>query len=179
MVAAAGYDGRSFRYAAPGVRWFEVDHPDTQGDKRRRIERLGLDAGHVTFVPADFTVDDVGAGLAAAGHDPAAPSVVLCEGVAVYLEVAVLESLLRSLRWASGPGSTLAISLSVTTTPDDRRAAFQSAVAALGEPARTVLTADAADALLDGAGWRPRLGDGTQRARAAGLVVADASAAPD
>ena len=23
----AGYDGRSLRYAKPGVRWFEVDHP--------------------------------------------------------------------------------------------------------------------------------------------------------
>lgn len=32
QVAAigAGYDGRALRYAKPGVRWFEVDHPVTQ-----------------------------------------------------------------------------------------------------------------------------------------------------
>src|SRR3954454_12548981 len=29
VVGAAGYDGRSLRYAKPGFRWFEVDHPAT------------------------------------------------------------------------------------------------------------------------------------------------------
>src|SRR5215469_2818408 len=32
VVAGAGYDGRSLRYAKAGVRWFEIDHPDTQAD---------------------------------------------------------------------------------------------------------------------------------------------------
>src|SRR5260370_5068880 len=40
VIGAAGYDGRAFRYARPGVRWFEVDHPATQRDKLRRLERL-------------------------------------------------------------------------------------------------------------------------------------------
>ena len=35
VVGAAGYDGRAFRYAKPGVRWFEVDHPGTQRDTNR------------------------------------------------------------------------------------------------------------------------------------------------
>ena len=35
VVGAAGYDGRAFRYAKPGVRWFEVDHPATQRDTNR------------------------------------------------------------------------------------------------------------------------------------------------
>src|SRR6266567_2928546 len=42
VVGAAGYDGRAFRYAKPGVRWFEVDHPATQRDKLERLERLGI-----------------------------------------------------------------------------------------------------------------------------------------
>ena len=29
VIGGAGYDGRAFRYAKPGVRWFEVDHPAT------------------------------------------------------------------------------------------------------------------------------------------------------
>jgi len=41
VTGAAGYDGRSLRYAKPGVLWFEVDHPATQNDKRARLDRLG------------------------------------------------------------------------------------------------------------------------------------------
>lgn len=44
QVAAigAGYDGRALRCAEPGVRWFEVDHPVTQRDKRQRLQRLAI-----------------------------------------------------------------------------------------------------------------------------------------
>src|ERR1700759_4971807 len=67
VVGAAGYDGRAFRYAKPGVRWFEGDHPATQGDKLARLERLGIAAPHVRFVEADFTRDPVGDRLRAGG----------------------------------------------------------------------------------------------------------------
>ena len=70
VVGAAGYDGRAFRYAKPGVRWFEVDHPATQRDKLERLERLGIDTSHVRFVEADFTRDPVAGRLRAAGLDP-------------------------------------------------------------------------------------------------------------
>ena len=59
VIGAAGYDGRALRYAKPGVRWFEVDHPVTQQDKRARLQRLGIEAGHIGFVAADFAVDPV------------------------------------------------------------------------------------------------------------------------
>jgi hypothetical protein len=42
VVVGAGYDGRALRYSRPGVRWFEVDHPDTQADKRERRLLVGL-----------------------------------------------------------------------------------------------------------------------------------------
>ena len=73
VVGAAGYDGRAFRYAKPGVRWFEVDHPATQRDKLERLERLGLDASHVRFVEADFTRDPVAGRLRAALGRPLHP----------------------------------------------------------------------------------------------------------
>ena len=102
VVAAAGYDGRALRYAKPGVRWFEVDHPDTQSDKCSRLGRLQIDTTHIQFVPADFTVDDVAAGLESAGHDRHAASLILVEGVAVYLSRDVLETLLAQLRVGRG-----------------------------------------------------------------------------
>src|SRR5262249_24813598 len=78
VAAGAGCGGGALRYARPGVRWFEVDHPATQADKLRRLERLGIASDHVAFVAADFTVDDVAAGLVAAGLDPTVPTLLCC-----------------------------------------------------------------------------------------------------
>jgi methyltransferase (TIGR00027 family) len=176
VIAAAGYDGRALRYARPGVHWYEVDHPATQRDKIDRLSRLGLSAPQISFVAADFTVDDVGAGLAAAGHRAETPTLFLCEGIAVYLERDVIERLLRSLRSRAAAGSRLAISLSVTGASAERRLRFQTGVAALGEPVRTVLTAETAEGLLAATGWRgaedPPVDPGHQRARRAGCVIA-------
>jgi methyltransferase (TIGR00027 family) len=173
VIAAAGYDGRALRYAKPGVRWFEVDHPDTQRDKLERVQRLGLDASHIRFVAADFAIDEVGRAVAAAGHLADVPSLFLCEGVAIYLEPSVLESLMRELRGIAAPGSRLAISLSVTANSaaeSVRRTAFRAAVAAMGEPARTVLSPDEVDALLATTGWSVSASS-SERARKGGLLI--------
>jgi methyltransferase (TIGR00027 family) len=181
VIGAAGYDGRALRYAKPGVRWFEVDHPSTQRDKRSRLQRLGIEAGHIRFVAADFATDPVAELLVSAGLAPGEPCLFLLEGVAVYLDVPVLRALLRQLRQVAAGGSELAISLSVGTVSAERaarRAAFQAAVAAVGEPARSVLEADDAAGLLAEAGWRipaePRQGQPGQsgRGRRAGFVLA-------
>ncbi len=181
VVAGAGYDGRAWRYAKPGVRWFEVDHPDTQGDKRRRVHRLVLDCNHVTFVPADFVVDQVGSRLGAAGLDRNRPLLIVCEGVAAYLDRSVLAALVTGLGEVAAQRSRLAISVSVATGSSDfaaRRAEFQARVAALGEPARAVLTADDAEHLLAAAGWRtvsaaPDTEPAHSRERDAGFVTAE------
>ena len=133
VVGAAGYDGRAFRYAKPGVRWFEVDHPATQRDKLERLQRLGIATPHVQFVEADFTRDPAADRLRAAGLKAAVPSLFLLEGVAVYLEPAVLETVLEQFRHAAAAGSRLAISVSLSREYDEgARARFQAAVAALG-----------------------------------------------
>jgi len=169
VVGAAGYDGRAFRYAKPGVRWFEVDHPATQRDKLRRLERLGIDASHIRFVEADFTRDPVAGRLRAAGLDPDAPSLFLLEGVAVYLEPAVLEDLLGQFRQVAAPGSSLAISVSLSRPRgDSARARFQATVAALGEPARSTFEAAEAEALLARTGWPLAAATGDDRQAAAG-----------
>src|ERR1035441_6673355 len=86
VAVGAGYDGRSLRYAKSGGRWFEVDHPDTQGDKRERLARLGIDAPQVTFVGVDLSDTGLAAALVDGGYQPDAPSMMICEGVAVYLD---------------------------------------------------------------------------------------------
>ena len=170
VVGGAGYDGRALRYGAPGTRWFEIDHPATQADKRERLTRLGLDTAHVSFIPADFTADPVAAPLRGAGFDTARPALFLFEGVAVYLELPVTERVLAEFRAAAADGSLLAVSVSVGEATSQTRARFQQRVAELGEPARTVLTADAAGDLLAAAGWQ--LAEAGGRQRSAGLLLA-------
>lgn len=178
VVGAAGYDGRALRYAKPGVRWFEVDHPATQSHKLARIARLGLDTGHITFVAADFVTDPVADLLTAAGLDSGRPALFLLEGVAAYLEQPVLERVLGEFRAVTVAGSPLAISVSSGNAPSADRERFQAAVAAVGEPVRSTLSPAAARELLAGAGWQvPEEGHG--RLRSAGLLLARAAAAPD
>ncbi len=156
VSVGAGYDGRSLRYAHPGVRWFELDHPATQADKRAVLADLGIDAPGTTFVPADFARDDAAAALAAAGHDPARPSLFTCEGVAGYLDLDVLAGLLRALHGAAPPGSTLAITLPLepeTAAGAARRRRLAGAVAAVGEPLRSALALGEMDGFLRDAGW--------------------------
>jgi methyltransferase (TIGR00027 family) len=186
VIGAAGYDGRAFRYAKPGVRWFEVDHPATQRDKRERLERLGLAARQVRFVAADFTRDPVAERLLEAGLDPAEPSLFLLEGIAAYLEPAVLQTVLRQFRQVAPAGSLLAISVSLSGARAEARSRFTESVAALGEPARSVLRAGEAADLLARTGWRitaptdppdPEATARRERLRSAGLLTARAAPA--
>jgi hypothetical protein len=101
--------------------------------------------------------------------------------VAVYLEPVVLEDVLRQFRQVAAPGSSLAISVSLSRPRGDAaRARFQATVAALGEPARSTFEADEAEALLARTGWPLTAGNGdgqqaaagSGRLHAAGLLVA-------
>jgi hypothetical protein len=139
----------------------------------------------VRFVEADFTRDPVAERLLAAGLDATSPSLFLLEGVAVYLEPAVTQTILEQFRQVGAPGSRLAISVSVSRDHDQgARARFQAAVAAMGEPARSTLDATEAGNLLANAGWhivadRDELDDQQttakrDRLRSVGLLIASA-----
>ena len=82
VLLGAGYNGRALRFFDGSTRWFEVDLDVTQADKRARLDRLGIDASHVTYVIADFTRDDVGGALVAGGLDETRPTLFVLEGVA-------------------------------------------------------------------------------------------------
>ncbi len=156
VIGAAGYDGRALRYAKPGVTWFEVDLASTQQDKVARLRRLQIATGNVRFVEADFASDPVTARLLTAGLSPSSPCLFLLEGIAVYLERETLERALREFRQAAGPGSRLAISMSIDSEAHDveARSRFRESVAAVGEPARLTLELAEAIELLAGTGWR-------------------------
>src|SRR5262249_30610997 len=119
VVLGAGYDDRALRFRTPGVTFFEVDHPDTQADKRSRLNEILAGSlrdqlrGGPVLVAADFGSDDVPAMLAGAGHDPLRATLFLCEGLLVYLDQPTTVRFLSGVRDAAADGSVLAASLSV------------------------------------------------------------------
>jgi methyltransferase (TIGR00027 family) len=161
VLVGAGYDGRAFRYRSPGVRWFEVDHPATQADKRSRLDALGVsvDGSHLTFVPCDLGDDDVGAALAAAAHDASRSTLFVAEAVLPYLPAGAVERALHSMAGRRGRSGRLAVELGLV--PHDLKArvnvrALRTMTSLLGEPILTMHERDDALALLTRCGWTPR-----------------------
>lgn len=104
VLLGAGYDSRPLRVAGQGVRYFEVDHPATQADKRRRLL-----APDVTYVGSDLTHDDFPGALRRSGYDGARPSIILAEGLTMYLDQATNERLFTALAGLAVAGSRLAV----------------------------------------------------------------------
>jgi methyltransferase (TIGR00027 family) len=89
---------------------FEIDQPDPQAWKRRRLIELGFGVPEwLRLVPVDFEAggswwDE----LAAAGFDTKQPAVVASTGVSMYLTKDAIEGTLRQVATLA-PGSTLAM----------------------------------------------------------------------
>ncbi len=186
VIVGAGYDGRALRFRQPGVRFFEVDHPTTQGDKRRRVERLGIAADGISYVAHDLTHGGLSEALAPAGHDAARPSLFICEGLLLYLARPVAEELMRGLRGCAGPGSRLALSAHERNPEAGpvgraRTAAQRALLAAIREPRRSLFEPGELSGLLERAGWSvvdEQAGAGAGGGRRGMLLLAEPADAP-
>jgi methyltransferase (TIGR00027 family) len=113
VILGAGLDTFAERRPELGARMrtFEVDRPETQAWKRRRLVELGIGVPEwLRMVPIDF---ETGAswwdGLRAAGFQPGDRAVVASTGVSMYLSKDTTAATLRQLA-ALAPGSTVVIS---------------------------------------------------------------------
>src|SRR6516165_9826539 len=86
-VIGAGYDSRAWRFARPGVQFYELDHPTTQRDKVRRAP-----AGDPTFVEADLCAHSAAQALRDHGLDGSRPALFILEGLTMYLSEDVVRS---------------------------------------------------------------------------------------
>ncbi|WP_063009533.1 class I SAM-dependent methyltransferase [Nocardia kruczakiae] len=127
---------------ASRFRIFEVDQPQTQEWKRRRLVETGYGLPDwLRSVPVDFEKDSWWERLTAAGFDPARPAIVASLGVSMYLtDEANRETL--SLLAASAPGSTVVLSfmppLELLDEQDRTSREFaESGAAASGTPFRS------------------------------------------
>jgi methyltransferase (TIGR00027 family) len=159
VILGAGLDSFAWRQDA-GVQVFEVDQPATQAWKRARLEALGIpEPPELVWVPVDFEVESIDAGLRQAGCG-SEPTFISWLGVLHYLTLDAVRATLSAL-----PPCSLAVSY---VPPEDMwrgegRAAsktFQAIAREAGEPFVTLLTpvefgdvlTDAGFALIDEVG---------------------------
>ena len=161
VVLGAGFDTFAYRLEAPaGLRVFEVDHPATQAEKRRRLAAARIaEPAHVVYVGCDFETQTFVDALAAAGFDSRRPSFVFWLGVTAYLTHEAVYAALAAV--AALPGGA-EIVFDYAAPPEaidhpDARAAHEELarkVAAAGEPLRAYFDPPAISARLAALGFR-------------------------
>src|SRR5215475_10494986 len=158
VVLGAGYDCRALRMPElADARVFEVDHPATQGHKRAVLDRLAA-RSPAHYLAWDFEthpMDDLPGALAEVGHDPAAPTLTIWEGVTMYLTEAAIDASLRAITSWSAAGSVLALTY-MTRERLQRSVALRAVravVRSLGEPFRFGWNPDELPAYLAARGF--------------------------
>ena len=104
-VLGAGLDTFAYRLEPTReMRAFELDHPATQGEKRRRLAEARIaEPAHVAYVAHDFEHRSMTGALEAAGFDPKIRTFVIWLGVTPYLAAEAAYATLDELaRWPGG-----------------------------------------------------------------------------
>lgn len=110
VLLGAGYDSRAFRFAALAqrVKVFEIDHPDSQRNKKEIVRKIfGCLPDHVIYVPVDFEKTKLGVSLFAHGYDKKKKTLFIWEGVTVYISREAVEETLAFVANNSGEGSSI------------------------------------------------------------------------
>jgi methyltransferase (TIGR00027 family) len=96
IVVGAGFDTLALRLAPEfdAVQWLEIDHPATQGAKRRGLERHAWPVPTaLRFMAADLDHDRGWPERAGCSDDD---TLIICEGLLMYLAPERVQSLLQS-----------------------------------------------------------------------------------
>ena len=145
LVLGAGLDTFAYRLEpTDDLRMFELDHPATQAEKRRRLTEAKIaEPAHVAYVTHDFEGGSMTGALEAAGLDPAKRTFVIWLGVTPYLTEQVLFATLGELaRFRAGRKSFSTSQPTALNRRGDARDLHREMaerVAASGEPFRCYL----------------------------------------
>lgn len=110
VILGAGLDTFAFRESGFLEKYpvFEVDHPETQKDKKQRISRAGLKIPeNLSFVSVDFEKDSLIKALTDSGFDKTKKTFFSWLGVSYYLSYDEIEKLFSEIAELSSDGSTL------------------------------------------------------------------------
>jgi methyltransferase (TIGR00027 family) len=110
LVLGAGYDTLGWRLAPEfsGVNFFEVDHPATARLKARGVQAMGRRA-NLHLIAEDLGERQLVDVLHAdATWDSSAPTVIVAEGLLMYLPPEAVGTLFEQCAAVTGPGSRMA-----------------------------------------------------------------------
>lgn len=158
VILGAGYDTFAFRQPGAGIRVFEVDHPATQAAKQERVAALGWAIPPaLSFVPVDFTRDDLGQALVGAGYDPQSPGFFSWLGVTFYLTRDQIVRTLQAIASIASLGSTVVFDYADEHQFDEDAPVRVRRTVALaqgvGEPMQSAMSDANLAAVLDEAGF--------------------------
>jgi methyltransferase (TIGR00027 family) len=133
VVLGAGLDTFAYRNPHPGLRVFEVDHPDTQAWKRERLAEAGIAIPEsLTYVAVDFEKESLNGRLAVEDQ-----AFFIWLGVVPYLSADGFGETLGFVAGVAGAEVVFDYAQDPATMPAERRAALEARaerVAKLGEP---------------------------------------------
>jgi methyltransferase (TIGR00027 family) len=109
VILGAGFDTRAYRTAGiEKTRVFEIDHPDTQAEKLKRLKKvINPLPGNVTYVPVDFNTQTLAERLLTSGYNEQGKTLFIWQGVTVYLSTEGVDSTLVFIANHSGQGSAV------------------------------------------------------------------------
>jgi methyltransferase (TIGR00027 family) len=116
VILGAGLDSFAWRRQdlAARVRVYEVDHPATQGAKRKRLAKLKLEPPkNLEFVPIDFEREGLADALARSSYSTEQPAFFSWMGTTMYLSPEAVMQTLGAIASLAAPGSELAFNYNV------------------------------------------------------------------
>ena len=164
LVVGAGFDTLALRIAErfPDVRCFEIDHPATERVKRAAVDALKLDRSNLHLVAVDLASTRLPEALERAPHWKSdVVSVIVAEGVLMYLDESDVTEFLEGARAVTASGTTLLFTHirtdeqgELVISTEGKRAGFMRAVLKfVGEPLKWGIGKDALSGFLGAHGY--------------------------
>jgi methyltransferase (TIGR00027 family) len=113
VIIGAGFDSYACRRTAEtqDLKIFEIDHPSTQGLKKKRLAECGVPVDeNLHFISADLGQESLESALSRSTFSPKEPAFLSWLGVTMYLSREVNKSTLESIARYCAPGSQLVFS---------------------------------------------------------------------
>lgn len=138
VVIGGGFDTLTYRLhrELPRVRFFELDHPATSYSKQKSLSRRATLAQNLSLHSADLTRTPLADALQAAGVSPRVSTLVLAEGLLMYLARESVETFVAAL--AGFFRGSLELALTFMVPDASGRARFHNGSAALSAWLRLV-----------------------------------------
>lgn len=155
VILGAGMDTFAFRNPEilDKIHVFEVDHPLTQQEKLKRIQRAGWSIPkHLHFVPMDFATESLTEKLISNGFDKSKKTFFSWLGVSYYLTLDQIDRLLQAIGSFSAEGSSLLFDFAnetLFTSPIKRVQNMMAMAASGGEPMKSNFSYNQLEQLLE------------------------------